>query len=75
MFYIQNYTEAKQVSEELNEFIQDILTNAKNSGIFENIFIPQLDLLISSSNSICSVEAIELKRFEPLPELTFTKLY
>jgi len=74
LFYIQNRIEAKQVAEELHEFIQEIIAKASAEGILGCVFIPQLDVTIVSTRSICSVEAIELKRFEPLPDLTYEHL-
>ena len=74
LFYIQNRIEAKQVAEELHEFIQEIVAKSSAEGILGCVFIPQLDVMIVSTRSICSVEAIELKRFEPLPDLTYEHL-
>ena len=74
LFYIPHRQEAIQVAEELNEFVQEILGKCRKDGILGCVFIPQLDVMIVSTNSICSVEAIELKRFEPLQELTYEHL-
>ena len=71
LFYIHQRSEATQVAAELNEFVQEILEKCRKDGILGCVFIPQLDVMIVSTSSICTVEAIELKRFEPLPELTY----
>lgn len=74
LFYIPQRTEAIQVASELHEFVQEILEKCRNDGILGCVFIPQLDVMIVSTRSICTVEAIELKRFEPLQDLTYEHL-
>ena len=74
LFYIPHRLEATQVAEELNEFVQEILEKCRKDSILGCVFIPQLDVMIVSTRSLCTVEAIELKRFEPLPDLTYEHL-
>lgn len=74
MFYISQRFEAIQVAAELDASVQQILEKCRSEGIPGCVSIPQLEIMIVSTSSICSVEAIEIKRFEPLPDLTYEHL-
>ena len=74
LFVVHNRMEANMLASELQEDIQATIEKCKEKNIPGCVRIPELDIFIISVNNTFAVDFIELKRFEPVEDLTFEHL-